>query len=59
MSSYRIGKVVVYDLAGNKIMQAEPHELSVTIDLSPLPSGVYMVAIVTNRGTAHKRLIKE
>ena len=59
MSSFRIGKVTVYDAAGNRILRTEPNGMSATIDLSTLPSGVYIVSIATNRGTVHKRLIKK
>ena len=59
MSSFRIGKVTVYDAAGNRILRTEPNGMSTTIDLTTLPSGVYIVSIATNRGTVHKRLIKK
>ena len=59
MSSFSIGKIVIHDAAGNRILQVEPHAIKATLDLSSLPSGVYMISIVTNRGTVHKRLIKK
>ena len=58
-SSFRISSVVVFDALGHVVMSCKPDSASSTLDISSLPKGVYVVAIVTPQGTVHKRLIKE
>ena len=60
LSSYRIGRVAVYDLQGRKVLeQQEDDALAATLDISALPTGVYVVAIHTPAGIATKRLVVE
>lgn len=59
MSSFRIRKVVFYDASGNKVLQVEPNDIHAALDLSTLPSGVYIISIMTNRGSVNKQLIKK
>lgn len=58
-SSFRISSVVVFDALGHVVMSCKPDSASSTLDITSLPKGVYVVAIVTPQGTVHKRLIKE
>ena len=58
LSSYRMGRVAVYDLQGRKVLeQKEDDALATTLDISALPAGVYVVAIHTPAGIATKRLL--
>lgn len=58
-SSFRISKVQVYDASGKLVLASEPDAMSVSFDVSILPKGTYSVAVSTNRGIVHKRLIVE
>ena len=57
LSSYRLSRVVVYDLAGHAVMELEDDGLGTTFDVSGLAKGVYVVAIHTPAGIATKRLV--
>ena len=59
LSSYRLGRVVVYDLSGHAVLEQEAEGLAATIGLGALSKGVYVVAIHTPAGTATKRLVVE
>ena len=59
MSSYRLSRVVVYDLKGNTVLEQEDEGLTTTFDVSTLAKGVYVVAIHTPAGIATKRLVVE
>ena len=59
LSSYRLSRVVVYDLAGHAVLEHEDEGLATTFDVSGLAKGVYVVAIHTPAGIATKRLVVE
>ncbi|MBQ6070112.1 MAG: T9SS type A sorting domain-containing protein, partial [Bacteroidales bacterium] len=59
LSSYRLSRVVVYDLQGHAVLEQEDDGLATTIDVSGLAKGVYVVAIHTHAGIATKRLAVE
>ena len=59
LSSYRLRRVVVYDLSGHAVLEQEAEGLAATIGLGALSKGVYVVAIHTPAGTATKRLVVE
>ena len=57
LSSYRLSRVVVYDLGGRAVLEQEDDGLATTFDVSGLAKGVYVVAIHTPAGIATKRLV--
>ena len=59
LSSYRLSRVVVYDLTGHAVLEHEDEGLATTFDVSGLAKGVYVVAIHTPAGIATKRLVVE
>ena len=59
LSSYRLSRVVVYDLGGRAVLEQEDDGLATTIDVGGLAKGVYVVAIHTPAGIATKRLVVE
>ncbi|MBQ6070114.1 MAG: T9SS type A sorting domain-containing protein [Bacteroidales bacterium] len=59
LSSYRLSRVVVYDLQGHAVLEQEDDGLATTLDVSCLAKGVYVVAIHTPAGIATKRLVVE
>ena len=59
LSSYRLSRVVVYDLAGHVVLEQEDDGLATAFDVSGLAKGVYVVAIHTPAGIATKRLVVE
>ena len=59
LSSYRLSRVVVYDLSGHAVLEHEDEGLATTFDVSGLAKGVYVVAIHTPAGIATKRLVVE
>ena len=59
LSSYRLSRVVVYDLSGRAVLEQEDDGLATAFDVSGLAKGVYVVAIHTPAGIATKRLVVE
>lgn len=57
VSGYGLKSVTVYDLNGKKVLQQETEGHSAEIDLSHLPDGTYIAAILTRRGIITKRLV--
>lgn len=57
MSSFRIDRVEIYTLAGQRILQENAAGLSAQIDISALAQGTYIVRTYTNRGVSNKRLV--
>ena len=57
MSSFRIDRIEVYSLTGQRVMQQKVGALSTQIDLSGLPKGTYIVRTYTNHGISNKRLV--
>lgn len=56
-----IEKVMIYNLYGQQIGISQPNiaKKNLTISLQPIPTGVYLVEIVTNKGMITKKIIKE
>ena len=59
ISSYRLSRVVVYDLQGHSVIEQEGEGLATAFDVGRLAKGVYVVAIHTPAGIATKRLVVE
>ena len=59
LSSYRLSRVVVYDLSGRAVLEQEDDGLATALDVGGLAKGVYVVAIHTPAGIATKRLVVE
>ena len=59
ISSYRLSRVVVYDLQGHSVLEQEGEELATAFGVGRLAKGVYVVAIHTPAGIATKRLVVE
>ena len=57
MSSFRIDRVEIYTLAGQRILQENAAGLSAQIDISALAQGTYIVRTYTNRGVSNKHLV--
>ena len=58
LSSYRLSRVVVYNLAGHAVLEQEDEGLATALDVSGLAKGVYVVAIHTPADIATKRLVE-
>ena len=58
MSSFRIDRVEIYTLTGQRILQQQVGGLSAQIDISDLSKGTYLVRTYTNHGVSNKRLVK-
>ncbi|MBQ3950914.1 MAG: T9SS type A sorting domain-containing protein [Bacteroidales bacterium] len=56
-SSFRIGKVELYDLNGRSHLRTTVDGLSAALDISSLPAGTYIVRVTTSAGTAYKKLV--
>ena len=57
MSSFRIERIEIYTLTGQRVMQENVGGLSSQVDISSLSKGTYIVRIHTNRGVSSKRLV--
>ena len=57
MSSFRIDRVEIYSLTGQRVVQEKVGGLSSQIDISGLPKGAYLVRVHTNHGVSTKRLV--
>jgi hypothetical protein len=51
--------LVLYNLAGQKIIQSQPQSNESIISLENYPSGIYILQIITHTGTEFLRIIKE
>ena len=57
-SSFRLERVELYSLKGTLVTAADAEgELALTLDVSRIPAGVYMLRVHTPAGTAIKRLV--
>jgi hypothetical protein len=54
----QIEHIRIYDLMGKEWMSSTPHNSQATIDVSTLPTGIYMVNVTSESGTFTERLIK-
>ena len=57
MSSFRIERIEIYTLTGQRVMLEKVGGLSSQVDISSLAKGTYIVRIHTNRGVSSKRLV--
>ncbi|MCW5519255.1 T9SS type A sorting domain-containing protein [Aureitalea sp. L0-47] len=53
-----VDSVVVYDVLGKVVLQAQPDAVSPSIDMSALSSGAYMVQVTTERGAKTVKVVK-
>ena len=58
-STYRLVRLVVYDLQGHTLLEHSASSTSATLDVGSLPKGVYVVSVHTTAGIATKRLVVE
>ena len=58
-SSYRMERIVVYDLQGHMLIEQPAKGESATLDVGHLPQGVYVLTVHTTVGIATKRLLVE
>lgn len=56
-SSFRLNRVVVFDMSGHKMLDMEVNELATTFDVSNWQPSVYLVALHTPQGVTKKRLV--
>ena len=54
----QIEHIRIYDLMGKEWMSSTPHSSQAALDVSSLPSGIYMVNVTSESGTFTERLIK-
>lgn len=57
ISSLRLSRVEVYDLKGRRVLEQDVDGISAVLDVSPLASGTYIVALHTPSGIATKKLV--
>jgi hypothetical protein len=53
-----VESVVVYDVLGKVVLQAQPDSVSPTIDMSALSSGAYMVQVTVGNTTKTVKVVK-
>jgi hypothetical protein len=56
-SSFRINKIEIYSLSGEKVFSSNIDSISAIIDISGLPKGCYLTRIHTIKGTSDKKLV--
>ena len=56
-SSFSIRKVEVYSLKGEKLIESDVENVSISLDVSTLPKGIYLVKVYTPHGVATKKLV--
>ena len=56
-SSFSIRKVEVYSLKGEKLIESDVENVSISLDVSTLPKGIYLVKVYTPKGVATKKLV--
>ena len=54
-----IKSIDVYDLVGKKVVTSNPNAISVNVDASKLPSGIYITKIATDSGSVSLKLVKQ
>ena len=58
-SNATLEKIVLFDLLGRNILEAEPRETKTELDLSQLKSGIYLALISSEGTTTVKKIMKE
>ncbi|MBR7168253.1 MAG: T9SS type A sorting domain-containing protein, partial [Bacteroidales bacterium] len=56
-SSFSIRKVEIYSLKGEKLIESDVENVSISLDVSTLPKGIYLVKVYTPQGVATKKLV--
>lgn len=56
--SEEMSEITLYDIIGRKIMQSFPKNALTILQLVNCANGIYMLVIITDRGTISKRIIK-
>ena len=59
LSSYRMSRVVLYDLNGRTVLEQEADGITAALDVSGLASGTYIAAIYLPHGVLTKKLVVE
>ena len=59
LSSFGVSRVEVYSAAGLKAMDLKAEGYKATLDISHLPSGIYLLRIHTQQGVVTKKLVKK
>ena len=59
LSSYRMSRVVLYDLNGRTVLEQEADGITAVLDVSGLASGTYIAAIYLPHGVLTKKLVVE
>ncbi len=55
----KIDTVIIYNMLGQEVLQSAPLSNNFDMDMSYLPSGAYLVKILTNNQIGSYHLIKE
>lgn len=58
-SSSKILEILMYDLTGKLIRSIRPNDLKTSVNIEELPSGVYSVKIITEKGSKLTKLLKK
>lgn len=56
-SSFGIVKIGLYSVSGKKYIEKDVKAMSMTMNVSSIPSGYYILRIQTNKGIVNKRLV--
>lgn len=56
-SSFQIRELDIYSMSGKLVRHVSPRALSVSVDVSDLPKGLYIVRATTIHGMAYGRLV--
>jgi hypothetical protein len=56
-SSFRINHVELFSLNGKELLYEKVDGMNTTLNTGNLPSGKYILRIVTSEGTTYKKLI--
>ena len=57
VSSFRIDRVEIFTVTGQKVLQKKVGGLTTQVDISDLATGTYLVRTYTNHGVSCKRLV--
>ena len=57
-SKVAVDKVVIYDVLGKVVLQEVPGKISPSIDMSTLPSGVYVVKVTIDNNSKTVKILK-
>ena len=57
MSSYRIYRIELFALSGERVKQVHVDGIASRFDISDLPRGIYIVRTFTSHGVSTKKLV--